>query len=132
MIEIKNHKLSNIVNVSINLNDGIYVFKGKSGAGKTFVSSILSGICRDKGLTYRYFNNTAKNDTAEIISATASNKDIVFFDNADLYLTDEILENVKNTKCILISMKNHYKLKTEYKDCRVVYTKDNLRLEEYE
>lgn len=132
MIEVKNHKLSNIVNVSISLNDKIYVFKGKSGTGKTFVSSILSGICRDKGLTYRYFNNTAKNDATGIISATASNKDIVFFDNADLYLTDEILENVKNTKCILISMKNHYNLKTEYKDCRVIYTKDNLRLEEYE
>lgn len=117
--------------VNIELDKGIYVFGGCSGTGKTFLAKILHSVCSIKKIKYKYFNNVMKDYKADTIVSIASGNDLVFFDNADLYLTSDILKDIKDTRCILISMKDVCKLGVDYRDCDVVYDGKSVSLEVY-
>ena len=71
-------------------------------------------------ISYSYIDYKDIDRGSDIIKASCRNKDIVMLDNADLYISNELLEEIKKTaKIIIISLKQIYMIDTS--NCNFYY-----------
>ena len=101
------------VKCNIILQEGIGACFDLSGSGKTFAFKIIENYCEQNDIPCRKFDYTAMGSSLEFFITACKGKDVVIFDNADLYITPEILLGVKNlgVKYILASIKSRSYLK---------------------
>jgi ABC-type transporter Mla maintaining outer membrane lipid asymmetry ATPase subunit MlaF len=97
-----------------------------SGTGKTFLFSNLRNYCLNNNIDFTFidynYSNKSEND---IISVCHNCSEIVIFDNADLYLTSNIINNI-TAKLVVASLKSSIGLRTEETGNYELVQKDNV------
>ncbi len=98
------------LNISIHLDSRVCVFSGNSGSGKTYSIKIIKGYARTCGIKCIEINCGIGTDiSAEDIISICKNKEIILLDNADLYLTSEILKSIsKEDNLIVVCIQNTF------------------------
>ena len=92
--------------IKVNIKSGVNILEGYSGTGKTFLMKGIVYYCKSNKISYSYIDYKDIDRGSDIIKASCRNKDIVMLDNADLYISNELLEEIKKTaKIIIISLK---------------------------
>lgn len=122
----------NGINIDITLDNKIYKLLDKSGSGKTLLMQAISEYCLNNSITHTLINYKQANIPKDNIINSCRNIDIVMMDNADLYITDDILKEVSKTaKCMLISIKDSDRLfVVDAVDMAINYNKLNLTAKE--
>lgn len=119
-------KLPNIL-VNVEFHDKINLLYDDSGTGKSYMFTLIKTFCdiNGKSCIFINYNNSPnfsdnKSQIAEWCSM-CKHYDIILLDNADIYLTPDILEELSENYngIILISIK---KLDGYCLDCSGVYT----------
>lgn len=114
MQNIKFVETYNGLHFSVEFKDNLSVLNDLSGTGKTFLFKVLKEYCREHDISCIYCNYEFADYKKENIINLCKDNDIVIFDNADLYLTDEILEAVRNpSRLVVVSIKNLFSLKIQ-------------------
>ena len=91
--------------------DRVNLFSGVSGEGKTFLFTVLKAYLAETGVSCIYLDNTATDFSEWAIKEACTDKSVIIFDNADLYLTQSLLDfAIETADTVIISMKNPYKL----------------------
>lgn len=109
---LKFKKKSNGVDFDVNFMDEINIFTDASGTGKTFLFKVLCSYCRDNDMKYAYIDyNMIDTGDEGLILSHCKNKDVIILDNADLYLTPELWNAIRNlNKLIILSKKSTFGL----------------------
>lgn len=124
----------NNVNVVVNLNKRVNILYDLSGTGKTFLMSLISSYCTMHGLRYGRIAAEQGWYDIDVIIALSKTCDYLMLDNADLYLTNDILREIKSNGAehIIISMK-HIEYIDEDDDtslCKVHYDGKTITVED--
>ena len=121
--------------VSFEDSDKVCIFLSPSGAGKSFLFSVLAGHLRDKGISSVLINSVLLENLHNDIDAIEQiclNQDveIVILDNADLYLTQNFIDTlVSKGKTVIISLKDASKFSfSDFGFYRVKYVGDSLNV----
>jgi hypothetical protein len=78
-------------------------------------------------MSYAHIDYNVIENNISDIAALCINKDFVILDNADLYLTDDIITSIQKTaKYILISIKEPYGIFGDEHICDIEYSDNNL------
>ena len=80
------------VTLSIVLEDKFCIFNGNSGDGKTFLFKVIKSLCIPRNLKCVYVDYNYKDSTLEGFAGLFKDADIVCLDNAELYITDELIQ----------------------------------------
>lgn len=120
------------VQIKANFNNKLNMLSGFSGTGKTFLMGAVELFCRNNKIAYAVCDYRTQDIDSDKIKALCEKADVILLDNADLYLSNDILEWFrKNNKFIIMCMKKNSKIDmcgvTEY---LVRYENLNLILEE--
>ena len=95
------------VSVDAKIIEGISILRGHSGTGKTFFMEAAYAYCQDNNISCIMMDYKSRNLDAESIKNTCKNMDVVLLDNADLYLTPNLLKDIiKTSKYILICIRH--------------------------
>lgn len=96
----------NGVDFDINFKDRINVIKGASGTGKTFLFNMISSYCTSNKIPYAFidYKFLASGDE-DLIFYHCRNKKLIILDNADLYLTSELFNKIRNLNATIILSK---------------------------
>lgn len=125
------------LNRNIKLEDGFSLFMGNSGTGKTLLFNTIMSHCHINKIPYSYFNSsTLDTYSKSSMIENCKNKEIILMDNADLYLTKDMLDKIKSlgAKYILISKKSMYGLFNmgdKFKTYDVIFDGNSLITKEY-
>lgn len=95
------------LDVDLNEKDRFCLFTSPSGAGKSFLFSMLDKYIKDKEFAVIFINGTLiRNANLDIKGVCLQdNVDYVILDDADLYLTQDIVDALSLTdKTVLISI----------------------------
>lgn len=104
-----NHIYNNI-HTEINIKTGISLLSSESGSGKTLLLNLITDYCNKNHIQYCIINYTNIDQLPELFSNTY---EIVLLDNADRYITDEILEKLREiSKYAIIVLKDDSKVDT--------------------
>lgn len=104
MLQFK--KLINGVNFDVSFIDSINVIRGSSGTGKTFLFNVISAYCAKNNITHAYIDyKTVLTGDTDLILPHCKGKDIVILDNADLYLTSDLFQSIRDLGCTIILSK---------------------------
>lgn len=130
----------NTLNVNINYNgikieaeflNKINIFNGYSGTGKTLLMKATELYCMNNKISCRYCDYRCQDLEEDQIINYCKNAEVILLDNADLYLTNDLLEKLKD-KFIVICMKDTSVIDmldtTEY---IVHYENQKLTIEEF-
>ena len=99
------------VRFDVSFEDRVNLFSGVSGEGKTFLFTVLDEYFTESGVSYCHFDNMFFNYTEEQLISLCVGRKVIIFDNADLYLTQKLLDfAIETADTVIISMKNPYKL----------------------
>jgi ABC-type ATPase involved in cell division len=93
------------INVDTEFRDRVCYLLDNSGTGKTYLFMLIYNYCKEKKIDAVYFNYLNMDFSENTIIGESNNQKIVIFDNADLYLTDNIVEKI-NADLILVSIKD--------------------------
>lgn len=97
----------NGIHFQVGFVDKVNLLFDNSATGKTYLMKVIQGKCMKTGISCKYVNSARYEDTEESIIQFCKNSNVVLFDNADLYLTKTILENiVKTADCIIVCAKS--------------------------
>ena len=90
------------VYLNVKLEDRlINIDTSASGTGKTFLFSLLSAYMRVNSLEFGYFNYQSR--TIDIINSIKSNNyDYIILDNADLYMSDDLVDLLQSSNMVVI------------------------------
>lgn len=93
--------------IQVNIDSRLNILVGNSGTGKTLLLSALDLYCLNNNISCRLCNyNDASLNEDQLINI-CSYADVLLLDNADLYLTNDILMHLLNiSKIIVISMED--------------------------
>lgn len=72
--------------------DKVTQFSGVLGEGKTFLFTVLDAYLAERGVSYCHFDSRVVGYTEEQLINLCTGRKIVIFDNADLYLTQDLLD----------------------------------------
>ena len=98
------------IQVKAVFSDNINMLYDMSGTGKSFLFLIIQHYAKENGLACRLFDYKTDNSEQHILTECI-NADILIFDNADLYISKDLLGKLKTRcKCILISLKDLSKI----------------------
>lgn len=100
---------------NINFTDRINVIKGASGTGKTFLFNTLASYFVNNKIPYALidYRFLATGDK-DLIYPHCLNKKVIILDNADLYLTKELFDKIKDSDAtIILSKKSTFGLDME-------------------
>ncbi len=130
MNNLKVGLLYNGINIEADFNTKLNILAGYSGTGKTLLISAVDFYCLNNDISRILCNYNNIGLSADKIKDICSDTDVVFLDNADLYLTDDILQSILQTaKIIIISMKDTSNISTSDADIyNVEYSNLNLRI----
>ncbi len=112
---------------------GIYYLGAEGATGKTYVYKLLRSCNEfEEGVAFLCSANTIMNEQVLIQAIDSYSGKYMFFDRADQYMTDEILNSIKRKqKCyIMLDLKDYswwWRIPALF--CRIVRTKDLTRLE---
>ena len=100
------------INFDVNFTDRINLLKGASGTGKTFLLNALASYCTDNKIKYAFINYKFLATRGESsIFAPCLNEELILLDNADLYLTPELFDEIRSLDAtIIMSMKTTFGL----------------------
>jgi hypothetical protein len=85
----------------------------ESGTGKTFLFSNLRNYCINNNVDFVLVDyNYSNKSEDEIINVCRNCSEIIILDNADLYLTPKIIDNIK-AKLVIASLKSSIGLRTD-------------------
>lgn len=99
------------VHFDVLFEDKVNLFSGVSGEGKTFMFKMIKTYLKVKGVFCFYICSEMLDLPLEIMKSACRGKSVIIFDNADLYLTQDLFDSVvKTADTIIISMKSPYKL----------------------
>lgn len=112
----------NPISIDIRLDPGVYCMGTTSGTGKTYIAKKLkemSTVCNVMSYTLTDVNKPE--------SVLNNSYDILMFDRADMYMTEELLDKIlidRKSKVVLLDLKhNNYKLEDW---CYVNLTEDKV------
>jgi hypothetical protein len=85
----------------------------ESGTGKTFLFRNLRNHCLNNNIDFTFIDyNYANKSEDEIINACRNCTEIIILDNADLYLTPKIIDNLR-ANLVIASLKSSIGLRTD-------------------
>lgn len=121
-----NMKVSGI-DFDLSLEDNLILFTGLSGDGKTFMFKCLKEYLNiTMGTNCVLFNSSAIQYPESAIKDICKCAKVVIFDNADLYLTQNVLDYaVSNVDIVIVSMKLYFTLNFNGFSMYTVDYKDN-------
>ena len=94
------------VPLSIALEDKFCIFNGNSGDGKTFLFRVIKSLCIPRNLKCVYVDYNYKDSTIDGFAGLFKDADIVCLDNAELYITDELIQLLDSLDTlVLLSLK---------------------------
>ena len=92
--------------VKVEINEGVNYTLDDSGSGKTLFFTIFNDYCKTNNITCILCNSHNINTEEDIIDICRKYS-VVLFDNADLYVTKHVIEELtKSCKYIILSLKN--------------------------
>lgn len=95
------------VNFKAEFTGKLNMLSSPSGTGKTFLLHAIQSFCTNQNIEYAFYNCRNCILDEELIKALCKDSQIVLLDNADLYLTNELLSWFKTQNMIvIICMKN--------------------------
>lgn len=101
-----NEKIGDTI-VELNFEHKVNVLLDDSGTGKTFMFQLLCAYCSVNEIPHIYFDYKSAGFKKETFWEESKEKQFVFFDNADLYLSTELLSQLKELEAtIVLSVKN--------------------------
>lgn len=120
------------VDINAKFTNKINMLSGYSGTGKTFLMEAVELYCLNNQIRRSYCDFRCMNLSDYQIKTLCENAEVVILDNADLYLTNDIMKWLKeNKKFLIICMKKTSKIDmrgiTEY---LVRYENRKLTIEE--
>lgn len=123
----------NSIDIEANLTGKINILEGNSGTGKTLLMKAIKLYCADNNISYRHLDYENRNDTVEQLTSYCNNAQIITIDNADLFISDELLESLcKTAKLIIVSLKQTHLISMDKTHTYIVhYENNNLSLEEF-
>lgn len=129
-------KISTIFNgisIEANFTGKLNVLEGNSGTGKTLLMKAIKLYCLSNNIQYRHLDYNNKNDTVEQLVSYCNKAQIITIDNADLFISDELLECLcKTAKLIVISLKQTQLISMDKTHTYIVHYENNhLSLEEF-
>ena len=96
------------IKISARFADKVNILIGYSGSGKSFLLSLIERKYADNSLSVVSFDyNLATENNVEEYIRRASHNDLVLLNNADLYMTRELLEILAKVKCTVIAELKH-------------------------
>jgi hypothetical protein len=85
----------------------------ESGTGKTFLFKNLRNYCLNNNIDFTFIDyNYANKSEDEVINVCRNCTEIIILDNADLYLTPKIIDNLR-AKLVIASLKSSIGLRTD-------------------
>lgn len=94
----------------VDIQDRISLFTGYSGTGKTFAFGAIQEYLVSNSISTIYFDYRQMDYTVDQLISLCDNKEVIIFDNADLYLTQKLLDyTIDSNKTLLCSIKKPYK-----------------------
>lgn len=101
----------NDINFDISFEDKVNVFSGMSGEGKTFLFTVLESYFIDNDISYQYYNSSSLRFGVSELFSGCTGRSVIIFDNADLYLTRELLDYaISQSDTVIVSMKDFFRL----------------------
>lgn len=101
------------IDVEAEFKNSLSLLSGDSGTGKTLLLKAVRLYCRNNNISCQYCDYNLEGKKSNQIITLCEGCDVVLFDNADLYLTDEIIHYFLNKGSIIIfSMKNTFGIST--------------------
>ena len=91
----------NATRFCIDFEGKINLLEDNSGTGKTFLCTALRSYLADKGIPCLAINSKIFQHL-DFQNLILDGKEVIILDNADLYLTDELLERLKKSTAIVI------------------------------
>ncbi len=127
-IKLKNEMCQGAI-IDAELDAKLNILTGNSGSGKSMLLQALDLYCSRNDLNWVFCNYHQMNYAKEKLIDICSNKDVVLLDNADLYITEDILNRIlKTSKMVVMSLHDISAVSTnEAAIIQVIYTND-LRL----
>lgn len=94
----------------VDIQDRISLFTGYSGTGKTFAFGAIQEYLISNNISIIYFDYRQMDYTVNQLISLCDNKEVIILDNADLYLTQILLDYIiDSNKILLCSIKKPYK-----------------------
>lgn len=97
------------VSVNCSFRTNTYVFQEESEEGKKLFFNMAKSTCIKEGVSYRFFKAGSSLLGDNLIIEEMGLADVIIFDNADLYLTQRIVDNIRDDQIVFISMKYQFK-----------------------
>lgn len=125
--------LYNGISVQAHFNKQINFLIHNSGTGKTLLMQAIILYCKRNSISFKHIDYNNADITASELVNLCKNSDVILLDNADFYLTYDILKELSNTaKHIIISMKNLYSINMiESDEFFVDYNNLNLSIKRF-
>ena len=122
----------NDITIEAEIFKGVNLLSGNSGTGKTLLMQSIELYCANNNIKYAFLNYRNKDNTKEQIISLCQNTDIVMIDNADLFITNDIIREILEiSNYIVISLKDSSKIDgRKIRECIVHYDCLKLTLEE--
>lgn len=98
------------VSVNCSFGTNTYVFQEESEEGKKLFFNMAKSTCIKEGVSCRFFKADSSLLGDNLIIEEMGLADVIIFDNADLYLTQRIVDNIRDDQIVFISMKYPFKL----------------------
>lgn len=113
---------------------GIYVLDSKAAIGKTALARIMR-VMQEMKITDKYKVITYSKDIdmsnlcAELLTVK---EPIIFFDRADLYMTTELLQTIKQLNAIILidHKETTFWNRLKYSFCEIILEKDQITVKE--
>lgn len=120
----------------VDIQDRISLFTGYSGTGKTFAFGAIQEYLVSNNIRTIYFDDRQMDYTTDQLISLCDNKEVIILDNADLYLTQDLLDSIIDSdKILLCSIKRPYQYRfrvfgkygVEYENNKVAVRRMNSR-----
>lgn len=100
------------VHFDVAFEDKVNLLSGVSGERKTFLFTVLDEYFVERGVSYCHFDSRFVGYTEEQLINLCTGRKIIIFDNADLYLTQNLLDFAIGTAdTVIVSMRVYCRLK---------------------
>jgi ABC-type dipeptide/oligopeptide/nickel transport system ATPase component len=91
------------VKFDVSFQDKICVFRGCSGSGKSYMCKALNSYFKYNNVSSACINYKLVDFNVEsFVYKLCSNKEIVFIDDAELYLTPDMFQKLRDTNDIIV------------------------------
>lgn len=123
----------NGVSVDVEFNNKSNMLSGNSGTGKTFLMQAIDLYCINNNIKSLYIDYKFQGLDIEQLKSICMKSDVILLDNADLYVTNELIEWLsKNNKITIVCMKDTSDINMECISSYIVnYMNKHITIEEF-